>query len=534
MNTLYYGDNLDILRRYIPDNSVNLVYLDPPFNSNATYNVFLPERGGGQARAQLQAFKDTWKWEEAAPVYQELILDPGKMGAAMRAFGELMPKSGMLAYLVMMAPRLAELRRVLKPTGSIYLHCDPTASHYLKMVMDAVFGTVSYKNELIWKRTTAHSSGSKYGAVHDVLLFYTKSENYTWNIVRIPYDEAYTRKFYNKFDAAGRRYTLDNITGAGISKGETGNVWHGIDVSSKGRHWMYSLEKLETLNREGRIYWPPSGGTPRFIRYLDEMLGIVAQDVISDISPISAHAQERLGYPTQKPEALLERIIKASSNEGDVVLDPFCGCGTATVVAQKLGREWIGIDIAQAAIRTIVQRLNDTFHDCKFKVIGEPTTAEDAQALFIQDAYQFQWWATGLVEARPAEQKKGADHGIDGRLYFADDNSGKAKLVVISVKGGGTNVGAVRDLIGVVHREEAAIGVLITLHEPTGPMRAEAAGAGLYQSPLGTHHPRVQILTIAELLQGKGIDYPRQAVNQTFERAPREKGRGKQGELGIG
>jgi DNA modification methylase len=533
MNTLYYGDNLDILQRYVKDESVDLIYLDPPFNSNATYNVLFTDKNGSQTASQLQAFKDTWNWPEAAPVYQELILDAGPVGAALRAFGDLLPQGGLLAYLVMMAPRLRELHRVLKPTGSIYLHCDPTASHYLKVLMDAIFEPINYQNDLVWKRTTAHNTTSRrYGAVTDNLLFYSKSSSYVFDAPRMAHDLSYTNKQYRFTEADGRHYRL-HLVERNQALGIRPNLIYEYKGYTPKWGWMMERVKLEKLDRLGKLVWSSKGRPSRKI-YLDEVEEQRVSNLWSDIPPIQAQAAERLGYPTQKPEALLERIIQASSTEGDVVLDPFCGCGTATVVAQKLDRQWIGIDIAQAAIRTIVKRLQDTFDDCTFEVIGEPTTAEDAQALFIQDAYQFQWWATGLVGARPAEQKKGADHGIDGRLYFADDNSGKAKLVVISVKGGGTSVAHVRDLVGVVTRENAAIGVLITMHEPTGPMRAEAAGAGVYESPLGSRHPQVQILTIEELLDGRKIDLPSQAVNQTYEKAPRERKKGKQGELGIG
>lgn len=491
--------------------------------------MLFTDKNGSQTASQLQAFKDTWSWPEAAPVYQELILEQGPVGAALRAFGDLLPNGGLLAYLVMMAPRLRELHRVLKPTGSIYLHCDPTASHYLKVVMDAIFGPEFFRNELIWKRTSGHSDATRYGSVHDVLLYYIRTDLALWNKTYQAYEQDYVDTYYRYADDNGRKWMSGDLSAAGLSGGGYEYEWKGVT-----RIWRCPLETMQRLEMEHRIFYTRNG-MPRLKRYLDESKGMPVQDVWTDVEALRSWHEEKLGYPTQKPEALLERIIRASSNEGDVVLDPFCGCGTATVVAQKLGRQWIGIDIAQAAIRTIVVRLRDTFGDaCTYNVIGEPTTAEDAQALFIQDAYQFQWWATGLVGARPAEQKKGADHGIDGRLYFADDNTGKAKQIVISVKGGGTGVGQVRDLVGVVNREGAAIGVLISMHEPTDPMRSEAAAAGWYESPLGSRHRRVQLLTVGELLQGKGIDYPRQAVNQTFERAPRERKRGKQGELGIG
>ena len=526
MNTLYYGDNLDILRQYIKDESVDLAYLDPPFNSNATYNVLFSDRGGGQTAAQLQAFEDTWSWPEAAPVYQALILEQGPVGAALRAFGDLLPQGGLLAYLVMMAPRLRELHRVLKPTGSIYLHCDPTASHYLKVVMDAIFRPECFRSEIIWKRTSGHSDATRYGSVHDVILFYVRSEQATWNKTYQSYGQSYVETYYRYRDDDGRRWMSGDLGAAGLSGGGYEYEWKGVT-----RLWRCPMETMQRLESEGKLFYTRNG-IPRLKRYLDEAKGMPVQDVWTDVEALRSWHNEKLGYPTQKPEALLERIINASSNPGDVVLDAFCGCGTATVVAQKRGRQWIGIDIAQAAIRTIIQRLKDTFGSgCQYQVIGEPTTVEDAQRLAEDDKYQFQWWATGLVGARPTEQKKGADQGVDGRLYFADDNTGKAKLVIISVKAGHTGAAHVRDLCGAVDHQGAAIGVLITMHEPSDPMRSAAASAGYYISPLGSKHPKVQILTVGELLDGRKIDYPSQGVNVTFEKAPREKRKGRQGEL---
>ena len=251
------------------------------------------------------------------------------------------------------------------------------------------------------------------------------------------------------------------------------------------------------------------------------MPGTAVHDVWTDIEPINAAARERLGYPTQKPVALLERIIQASSNEGDVVLDPFCGCGTTVAAAQKFDRRWIGIDITQLAISLIRYRLGDSFgKDCRFEVIGEPTSLPDAAALAKEDPYQFQWWTLGLVKARPVEQKKGADRGIDGRKYFHDEGrSGKTKQIIFSVKAGHVTVSHIRDLVGVVHREKAEIGAFLSLEPPTSPMRREAASAGFYKSPWGKH-PRIQLLTIEDLLGGKSIDYP-QATDVTFKKAQR-------------
>lgn len=281
-------------------------------------------------------------------------------------------------------------------------------------------------------------------------------------------------------------------------------------------------QKLDALDKEGLIHWPAKGKVPGFKRYLNEDAGVPIVDVITDIDPIPAMSAERLGYPTQKPEALLERIITASSNQGDTVLDPFCGCGTAIAVAQRLNRKWIGIDITHLAIGLIKSRLRDAFGDevsKTYQVIGEPTSLPDARELAKEDPYQFQWWSLGLVGARPTEQKKGADQGVDGRLYFHDEENGKTKQIILSVKSGHVNVSHLRDLLGVIDREKAQIGVLLCLEDVTKPMRTEAAGAGFYKTQWG-NHPRLQILTIAELLDGKRIDYP-PTLNVTHKRAPR-------------
>ncbi len=429
----------------------------------------------------------------------------------------------MSAYLVMMAQRLVELHRVLKPHGSLYLHCDPTASHYLKMVLDVIFDPRNFRNEIIWKRTSAHSSAERYGPVHDVILFYGKTHPRTWNKQFQPYDEKYISDFYNKVDATGRRYRLDNLTGSGIRHGDTGETWEGVNPTHSGRHWMYPRAQLDELKKQGRIYFPKkSGGVPAYVRYLDEMPGVPLQDVWTDVAPIGAQAAERLGYPTQKPEALLERIITASSNEGDVVLDPFCGCGTAVHVAEKLHRRWIGIDVTHIAITLIRHRLQDAFRSelRQYEVIGDPKDLSSATALAQEDRYQFQWWALGLVDARPAQdnRKKGADGGIDGVIRFFDDATSKAaKKLIIQVKSGHVSASMIRDLKGVIERERAEIGAFITLESPTRPMLQEALSAGYYTF-VGHTYPRIQILTIEELLAGKNIDYPRYGVG-TFKRA---------------
>jgi len=545
-NVLYYGDNLDILQRYIKDESIDLIYLDPPFKSNQDYNVLFAERNGSRSAAQIKAFEDTWQWDEAsAKTYHEIVESgPEQVSQVMQAFNTYLGGSDMLAYISMMAPRLVELHSVLKPTGSIYLHCDPTASHYLKMLMDAVFGPVNFKNELSWKRTSAHSGSKRWGPVHDIVLFYTKSDRYCWNPTYQEYSPEYLERFYRFYDEKGR-YRVGDLTGAGTRTGDSGKPWRGIDPTVSGRHWgvpnkivkklignkninnLSVQEKLDILDAHGLIYWPPKGKVPQLKRYLNEDAGVPIVDVITDINPISSQAAERLGYPTQKPEALLERIIEASSNKGDIVLDPFCGCGTTIAVAEKLGRKWIGIDITYLAVSLMKSRLKDMFgNKVNYEVIGEPTALSDAKALAEQDPYQFQWWALGLVGARPVEQKKGADKGIDGRLYFHDEAGTKAKTkqIIISVKSGEkVTVSQLRDLRGVIDREDAEMGVLISMSKPTRDMRKEAASAGFYKSAWGKH-PRLQLLTIEELLRGKGIDYPpSEHVNVTLKRAPKAK-----------
>lgn len=526
-NTLYFGDNLDIMRQYIKDETVDLVYLDPPFKSDQDYNVLFANKDGTKAGAQIKAFEDTWSWDqEAAAEYQRTVEADGRVSQVMQAFRLFLGENDMLAYLTMMAPRLVELRRVLKPTGSIYLHCDPTASHYIKLLMDAVFGPEQFQNEIVWKRTSARSDSHRYNHIHDVILFYSIGRGFTWNVQYMPYDDAYINKFYRHIEKdTGRRYTLSDLMAPGTRKGESGKPWRGIDPNARGNHWKYTVSTLDELDSIGRIYWPPKGRVPRFKRYLDEMDGLPLQSIWVDIPPVSAHAAERLGYPTQKPEALLERIIQASSNPGDVVLDPFCGCGTAIAVAQRLGRRWIGIDITHLAISLMKHRLHSAFGEkVAYEVIGEPITVEGAGVLAKEDPYQFQWWVLGLVGARSVEKKKGADRGIDGRLYFHDEGvKGKTKQIIISVKSGHTTVSHIRDLRGVIEREKAEIGVLITLQEPTQPMRTESASAGFYDSQWG-RHPRIQILTVADLLNGKGIDYPPASlVNVTFKKAPKAK-----------
>lgn len=494
-NKLYFGDNLDVMRA-IPDEVIDLIYLDPPFNSNATYNVLFQEQNGTQSAAQIAAFEDTWHWDyNAQATYEEIVTSsPKKVADLIQALKQFLGQNDMMAYLVMMAIRLVEMHRILKPTGSIYLHCDPTASHYLKILMDSIFGNRNFMNEIIWYYgPKATQRSTSFQRKHDVIIFYAKDKD------------------KNAFYPIYQEYSRASIK-------ERGTRYKHTD--EKGRFRL-------TTRRDA------DGNKYRAKVYLNE--GVVMTDVWG-IPVINATAKERLGYPTQKPEALLERIIQASSNEGDLILDPFCGCGTTIAVAERLNRRWVGIDITHLAITLMINRLEDTFDRvlAPYEIIGDPKDLPGAIALKDVNRYQFEWWSLGKVAARPAQdKKKGADKGLDGYIYFFDDYSRDAKKVVVQVKSGNVTVSQIRDLKGVMDREKAEIGAFLTLEKPTQPMVREAASTGFYESELvkGKKYPRLQILTIEEILEGKQLDYPKFAEG-TFKRAQRKrKGTEKQGKL---
>ncbi len=529
MNQLYYGDNLNVLRDHIATESVALIYLDPPFNSQRDYNLLFKSPKGKQSEAQVEAFKDSWHWGQQAESELAALLKQKNTDVAllMNALVAFIGRNDMMAYLVMMTSRLLEMHRVLKSTGSLYLHCDPTASHYLRVVLDAVFGKDKFLSEVIWKRTNTHSSANRWGPVHDVILFLSKGEGkHCWNRPFVPLDEEDKKRRYSHADDQGRVYTHGELTAPGIRRGKSGEVWRGFDVTSLGRHWFTTVDRLDELAAAGKIHFPEGGGWPRLIRYAEDSLGRAIGDVWVDIPPIGMSANERLGYPTQKPLALLERIIEASSDSGDVVLDPFCGCGTAVHAAQKLKRNWIGIDITHLAVSLIEKRLKDAFGaKCKFDVHGTPKDLDAARDLARRDKYQFQYWAVSLVDAQPFQgKKKGADTGIDGLKFFGD-LEGPARKIIVNVKGG-ENVGPamVKDLIATIARDKADIGLFITLTEPTKAMTTEAAAAGFYESSNGRKFPRIQILTIEDLLSGKArAEHPDYAPDVNFKKAQKEK-----------
>ena len=532
-NTLFYGDNLAILREHVEDESVDLVYLDPPFNSNANYNLLFKAPEGHQSQAQIEAFDDSWHWNEPAEQAFDEVMQSGNSDASemLRAMRSFLKENDMMAYLTMMAVRLLELHRVLKRTGSLYLHCDPTASHYLKILLDAVFGPVQFRTELSWRRQSAHSDAKQgrvqYGNVRDVIFFYTKGRTWTWNWLYTAYYESYLSDFYKHVEPeTGRRYRLSDLTGPGGSA--KGNP--AYEVMGVTRYWRFSQQKMQKLIAEGRVVQTRPGAVPAQKRYLDEMPGVSLQNDWNDIKP--AAGKESLGYPTQKPLALLERIVSASSNEGDLVLDPFCGCGTTVHAAQKLNRRWIGIDVTHLAIHLIQRRLKDAFPKISFDILGVPKDLDGARALATQDKYEFQKWALATIDAQPYKGgKKGGDGGVDGFLYIKPDGK-KTEKVIVSVKGGQSlNPAMVKDLIVTVDQEGAKMGVFLTLEPPTKGMISQAAAAGFYKTDYG-QFPKIQIVTIEQLFgPSNPLHLPWQDTS-VFKKAKREKTE-KQSELDL-
>lgn len=501
VDRLYYGDNLDILRAHIPDESVDLVYLDPPFNSNASYNILFRSPTGIGADASIEAFDDSWSWGPAAAGALMDITNSGnhRLHVLMQAMRTAIGENAMMAYLVMMAVRLQELHRVLRPSGSLYLHCDPTASHYLKLVLDAVFGVENFRNELIWQRTAAKGDArNKFGAVHDCILFYAKSVEALLHPIYAAKDAAYIARFRLNDDDGRGPYRLAPLDSPNLRPNLT-YCYKGFAPPAKG--WRVSHAVMEQLDKENRLAFPRTA-TGRIARkhYLSEQEGRKLADVWTDLPPLQAASAERLGYPTQKPRTLLERIISASSNPGDVVLDPFCGCGTAVDAAQKLGRHWIGIDITHLAIGLIEKRLREGYGEAaRFETIGSPRDLASAQRLAVDDPHQFQHWITLKLGGWPwMGGRKGGDKGVDGYFYYVGEG-GQTQTGVISVKAGhNVNPAMVRDLGRVMQRDGHRIGLFVCAAAPTRGMEQEADSHGLVQTEFG-RFPALQIFTLAEL-----------------------------------
>jgi len=516
-NQLYYGDNLEVLREHIKDASVDLVYLDPPFNSNRAYSLLFKEKSGDDSQAQMEAFDDTWVWSyESEALYMELMQTSGtanKVKDALEAMRRLLGDNDVLAYMVMMTARLIELRRVLKPTGSLYLHCDPTASHYLKLVLDAIFGQENFRNEIIWQRSTGKSlSTRRLPNNHDVIFVYSISDALQWFDAEafLPYDEqeldAKTAGKYRHRDADGRLYRLDSLINPNRNRPNLTYEFLGVT-----RVWRWTKQRMEQGHREGIVVQTAPGRVPQMKRYLDEQRGRPLGDVWADIPPINSRAAERLGYPTQKPMALLERIIKLATVAGDVVLDPFCGCGTTVDAAQKLGRRWIGIDVTTLAVDLIDARLRKTYTEAiqdTYDMLGIPRDRAGAEALFKRSPFEFERWVVMMLDGQPNEKQVG-DKGIDGVIRFPIDAKGNSDRALISVKGGATNPGHVRDLFGTVESQRAAMGIFVSMNTPTKGMLEAANHSGAYNHPAnGQRFPKVQIITVQDLLDDKKPNMP--------------------------
>ena len=526
-NTLFYGDNLAILREHIADESVDLVYLDPPFNSNANYNVLFRAPDGHQSQAQIEAFGDTWHWNEPAECAFDEVMQSGNSDAAemLRAMRSFLKENDMMAYLTMMAVRLIELHRVVKPTGSLYLHCDPTASHYLKILLDAVFGPLNYRNEIIWKRSNPKSHISvNFPNCTDTILRFSKGSKATYHQPYEEHDPEYVESAY-KYNDDGGTYRLLPLLNPNDNRPNLTYEFLGIT-----RVWRWTKDRMQKAYEDGLVLQLKPGAVPQYKKYLHESKGRTVTNCWTDIP--QAAGGEALGYPTQKPLVLLERIISASSNEGDLVLDPFCGCGTTVHAAQKLNRRWIGIDITHLAIHLIKRRLNEAFPKLPFDILGVPKDLDGARALAIQDKYEFQKWALAMIDAQPFKGgKKGGDRGVDGSLYIKPDGK-KTEKVIVSVKGGQSlNPAMVKDLIVTVDQEGAKMGVFLTLEPPTKGMISQAAAAGFYKTDYG-QFPKVQIVTVEALFgPSNPLHLPWQDTS-VFKKAKREKTE-KQSELDL-
>lgn len=569
-NELYYGDNLDVLRRKIAAESVDLCYIDPPFNSKRNYFQIYNNQGG-EDRAQAQAFVDTWNWGDEAADGLAYILDIERLAPRagetrwteqtvelLRGLEKVLGRGSLLAYLVHMTLRIVEIHRVLRPTGSFYLHCDPTASHYLKLVLDAVFCGQGglFQNEIVWKRTGHHSPRSSFGPVHDTIFYYTKSQEFFFDIVRKPYMKGHVESRYKRQPDGRYKFSSGGnvLTGAGWTAGPSGEVWRRFDPRRTNRHWavpsfyddlmppeyqqLNSIEKLDALYERGLVEDDEKSAWPIMVRYLDERDGTAVNDVWAyqaytegtvfgtkagideDVKPLGPTDPERLGYPTQKPEGLLERIIKASCPAEGTVLDAYCGCGTTVAVAQRLGRRWIGIDITYQSIALILKRLQDRYPEewpaieANILLDGVPRDLESAMALANRKddktRKEFEKWAVLTFSNNQARinEKKGADGGIDGIAYFLLDSNTNGKAI-FQVKSRPGNRGDLATLNSDRLREKAEFGFLICTSLPTRPMRDEIAAAGKFRHPLlNREDDRLQVVTVAELFQGKRLDLP--------------------------
>ena len=533
--TLVRGDNLEEMRKF-PDDCIDLIATDPPFNSKRDYFVPYRDEHGQEPDTLIRAFTDTWTWGEAAEeAYGELIVEVGgQIGDTIQGLRQFLNETPMMAYLVMMAIRIVEMHRILKPTGSLYLHCDSASSHYLKIVLDAIFGASNFRNEIVWQRTSAHNDGKRFGRVHDIILSYSKNPQPLWNPVYTEHDPEYVKKSYRHEDERGR-YRIGDLTAAGVTqRGESGQTWRDINPSTVGNHWraprreawpesveppenyesLSVHEKLDVLDVNGLIYWPPTGRVPGFKRYLSTSKGRRVHDVITDINPLSGQSKERTGYPTQKPIELYKRVVAASSNEGDLILDPFCGCGTTLMAAEALNRHWIGIDLtylATGAVRLQIERLFPQLRN-SVTIAGTPENAEQALELARTNPHGFEEWCVAHVLHFRTNARRGGDGGIDGTFRFPLGRIqgrrayGKA---VAQVKGGNYTLGHIRDFRTAMQNEEADLGVFVVTSPPSRGMETEASRTGTYNHPSYEFScPKLQIYQIQDYFRNISPNLP--------------------------
>lgn len=548
MNHLYFGDCLDVLKdlkENYPQPFIDLIYIDPPFNSKRNYNVLFESMDMKDANAQKQAFADTWTnvaYMDELHMLAELNKD---LYDVLTAFSKAKSISHTaVAYLTTMALRIWYMHKLLKDTGSFYLHCDPTMSHYLKLICDIIFGETNFKNEIVWKRTSAHNDPNKYGRNGDRILFYSKTGNFYFSPVYLEYDETYLDNFYRYTDDNGK-YRLSDLTGPKINPND--KEWKGFHPSKAGRSWSVSKKALRKLVDEEQIKKMTTNekldllfannlieisknGTPSFKRYLDTMQGTPAQEIWIDIPPLSPQAKEKLGYPTQKPEALMERIIKASSNEGDVVADFFCGCGTTIAVAQKLNRNWLGADISHLAIRLIVKRLVDSYGEGvkdNLKIHGFPADVASARELAEKTdkgRIHFQEWVIEVLLNGVVNEKKVADGGFDGYLTYQAE-AGK-EFVLIEIKSGKVNVTNIREFVQVIEKQKANAGIFVCFESTvTKEMLKEAKATGHIKiGNVEFGQDKIQIITIEQLMSNHHPNLPN--VSSTFKKAQRKESKG--------
>ncbi|MBI5477051.1 MAG: restriction endonuclease [Ignavibacteriales bacterium] len=512
MNKLYLGDCLYVLRESVPDESVDLVYIDPPFNSKRDYNMFFDDK---EIQSQRTAFEDTWTLKNIQDSLQELhTLEHENLWALLIVYQKVAPHA--FPYLTMMSLRLLELHRILKPTGSFYLHCDPTMSHYLKTVCDLIFSTENFKAEISWRRSNPKGHAfTRYASCHDVIFFYSKNHQLMkWNSIYKDYDQDKAEQQYSLIDEDGRRYQLTSLLNPNPDRPNLTYKFKGVT-----KVWRWTKERMMDEDAKGRIIVPKGGkGIPRYKRYLDEQEGIPIDDFWEDIKFVSGN--ESLGYPTQKPKALLERIIKASSNEGDVMLDAFCGCGTTIDAAEGLHRKWIGIDISPIAVSLIKRRLQSTFKKSlsEFEIRGIPVDEQSAIKLAKENPFAFQdWWITEFEAFSSTFGTKGADKGVDGIALYALDNKGTTLRAAFQVKGG-ENVQSkdIDALLGAMQKHKCEMGVFLCAAEPTKPMLDTTAKSGFVKVP-GFEYPKLQIITLKDYFKNKRPKLP--TVNITFKAA---------------